>query len=389
MRLVKFGSSMVGWVSLGLASATGTPSAIALSTQYFVYVGTYTGPHSKGIYVFRFNAEEGRAQPPFLAAETANPSFLALAPNGRFLYAVGELGAFDGKKTGAVSAFRINRATGQLALLNQVSSGGPGPCHLTVDATGKWLLVANYGGGSVALLPIQDDGSLSPAVSFHQHQGSSVNPRRQESPHAHGVTLDAANRILIVPDLGLDRFMLYRLDAAAGRLTPNDPPFAQVKPGSGPRHLSFAPDGKHAYGIHELSSTLTAYAYDGSTGSLQELQTVSTLPEDYRGESTTAEIEVHPTGKFVYGSNRGHDSIAVFSRDPQHGTLTPIANVATQGKIPRHFAIDPSGTWLWAANQGSNNLVLFRIEPEQGRLLPAGATVDIGAPVCLKYLPAD
>ncbi|HOA60964.1 MAG TPA: lactonase family protein [Verrucomicrobiota bacterium] len=385
----QLGSLMAGCTSLALAWMAGTPGALAKSTDDLVYVGTYTGSKSKGIYAFRFNAKDGRAETPFLAAETAHPTFLALAPNKRFLYAVGELGTFQGKKAGSVSAFSIDRATGRLDLLNQVSSGGPGPCHLVLDATGKWVLVANYGGGSVALLPIQGNGALGEAVSFHQHQGSSLNPQRQEGPHAHGVTLDAANRVAIVPDLGLDRLMIYRLDAVNGRLTPNDPPHAAVKPGSGPRHLAFAPDYKHAYGINELSSTITVYAYDSAGGSLAEVQTLSTLPDGFDGDNSTAEIEVHPTGKFVYGSNRGHDSIAVFARDLQRGTLERVANVPTQGKAPRNFAIDPTGAWLWAANQGSDNLVLFRIDPERGLLQPAGVTVDIGSPVCVQYVPLD
>ncbi len=383
------GPFMAGCTSLVLAWMAGTPGALAESTESLVYVGTYTGPKSKGIHAFRFHAKDGRAEAPFLAAETAHPTFLALAPNKRFLYAVGELGTFQGKKAGGVSAFSIDRATGRLDLLNQVSSGGPGPCHLMVDATGKWVLVANYGGGSVALLPIQGNGALGEAVSFHQHQGSSVNTQRQEGPHAHGVTLDAANRVAIVPDLGLDRLMIYRLDAAEGRLTAHDPPHAAVQPGSGPRHLAFAPGGKHAYGINELSSTITVYAFESAKGSLAEVQTVSTLPEGFDGNNWTAEIEVHPTGKFVYGSNRGHDSIAVFTRDLQRGTLERVANVPTLGKVPRNFAIDPGGAWLWAANQGSDNLVLFRIDPERGLLQPAGVTVDVGAPVCVQYVPLD
>ncbi|HRZ36006.1 MAG TPA: lactonase family protein [Candidatus Paceibacterota bacterium] len=385
----RLGRIMAGCTALVLAWMAWTPGALAESTEYLVYVGTYTGPKSKGIHAFRFNAKDGRAEAPFLAAETAHPTFLALAPNKRFLYSVGELGTFQGKKAGGVSAFSIDRATGRLELLNQVSSGGPGPCHLVVDATGKWVLVANYGGGSVALLPIQGNGALGEAVSFHQHQGSSLNAKRQEGPHAHGVTLDPANRVAIVPDLGLDRLMIYRLDAAEGRLTPNDPAYAAVKPGSGPRHLAFAPGGKHAYGINELSSTVTVYAYDSAKGSLAEVQTLSTLPDGLDANNSTAEIEVHPTGRFVYGSNRGHDSIAVFARDMQRGTLERVANVPTQGKVPRNFAIAPGGAWLWAANQGSDNLVLFGIDPERGLLQPAGVTVDIGAPVCVQYVPLD
>jgi 6-phosphogluconolactonase len=389
MRLSNHSSRAVGCLLAGLTWLAGTPTTMAKSTRFLVYVGTYTGSNSKGIYAFRFDAKDGRSEAPFLAAEVANPAFLACAPNGRFLYAVGELGTFQGKKTGAVSAFGIDRATGRLGLVNQVSSGGPGPCHLAVDASGKWVLVANYSGGSVAVLPIRNDGGLGEAVSFRQHQGSSVNPRRQEGPHAHGITLDAANRIVVVPDLGLDRHMLYRLDAATGQLVLHEPPFVEVKAGSGPRHLAFAPDGKHAYGINEMASTVTVYAYDKAVGLLKEMQTLSTLPDGYSGETTTAEIEAHPGGKFVYGSNRGHDSIAIFARDQERGTLKLVGNVGTQGKVPRSFAIDPTGEWLWAANQGSNNLALFRLESKAGLLVPTGVTVEIGAPVCVKYLPLD
>lgn len=376
-------------LSIMLALAVLAPELLAKSAQYWVYVGTYTGAKSKGIYAFRFDSQNGQAGEPMLAAEVANPSFLALAPNGRTLCAVGELGSFQGKKTGAVSAFAINRATGQLTLLNQVPSGGPGPCHVTFDATGRWALVANYSGGSVASFPVRTDGSLGDAVSFHQHQGASVNPRRQEGPHAHGATLDPANRLLVVPDLGLDKLMLYDFDAATGKLTPHEPPFVSTQPGSGPRHFVFSPDGRHGYAINEMASTITAYAYNRKAGSFKELGTASTLPEDFRGESTTAEIEVHPTGKFVYGSNRGHDSIAVFARNGRLGTLKGLEHVPTQGAVPRSFAVDPSGKWLWVANQNSDNLVLFRIDPQQGTLQPTGTQVKVGAPVCVKYSPVE
>jgi len=389
MRSTKPRSLWAAGVAIGLTSIATTPAASANPSHYLVYVGTYTGPNSQGVYAFRFDARHGRAEPPFLAAALTNPTFLALGPGRRFLYAVGEASDFRGQKAGAVSALRIDRDSGRLELVNQVSSGGRGPCHLTLDAAGKWVLVANYGGGSVAVLPVQSDGALGDVVSFHQHRGSSVNPRRQEGPHAHGVTLDAANRLAVVPDLGLDRYLLYRLDLATGRLTPHEPPDAQVAPGSGPRHFVFGPESKHAYGINELTSTVTAFRFDRESGTLREIQTVSTLPDDFKGESTTAEIEVHPNGRFVYGSNRGHDSLAVLARDPGTGTLKLLRTVSTQGKVPRHFAIDPSGAWLWAANQGSDRLVLFRLDPESGLPTPTDVTVPVGAPVCVVYLPLD
>lgn len=358
----------------------------AAEGEYFVYIGPYTEAKSRGIYVCRFDTGSGKLSPPMLAAEVSNPSFLAVHPNHRFVYAVSEVARYDGQKSGYVSAFEIDRKTGKLSLLNQVSSRGGGPCHLVVDKTGKNVLVANYGGGSVAVLPIKEDGRLSEASAFVQHSGSSVIPRRQEGPHAHCVTLSPDNRFAFAADLGLDEVLIYRFDAEKGSLAANDPPFSKVSPGAGPRHFAFHPGGKYAYVINELQSTITAFAYDADRGALKELQTISTLPAGYVGDNSTAELQLAPSGKFLYGSNRGHDTIAVFSVNSANGTLAPVEQVSTQGKIPRNFNIDPTGLFLFAANQNSNNVVVFRIDAKTGRLAPTGQVIEVFSPVCVEFV---
>ena len=352
-----------------------------------VYIGTYTGAKSKGIYVSRFDPAAGRLTPPELAAETASPSFLALHPGGRFLYAVGEATNLGGQRGGAVSSFSLDAKTGQLTLLNHQPSGGAGPCHLSVDQTGKCLLVANYGSGSIAALPIRADGALGEPGTVIQHHGSSVNPQRQAGPHAHFITPDPANRFALTCDLGLDRVLVYRLAPEKAALAANDPPFAAVKPGSGPRHFAFHPSGRFVFVINEMGSTLTAFAYDAKRGALKELQTLSTLPAGFTGKSTCAEVQVHPSGDFVYGSNRGHDSIAVFGFDPASGKLTCLEYQPTQGKNPRHFALDPTAQWLLAENQDSDSIVVFRVDSHTGRLTPTGQSVSVGKPVCAVFVP--
>ena len=290
-----------------------------------VYIGTYTDTKSKGIYISHFDPATGRLSPPELAAETKNPSFLAIHPNRHFLYAVGEVDDFGGTKAGAVSAFRLEPESGKLILLNQQPSGGAGPCHLAVDASGKCVLVANYGSGSVAAIPVQADGRLGAPDAAIQHHGSSVNAQRQSGPHAHFIIPDPGNRFALACDLGLDKVLVYRLnpgDAAAPILQPNDPPAVSLKPGSGPRHLAFHPNGRFAYLISEMGWTLTGFSYDGQRGELKDFQTVSTVPPDFSGENLAAEIQVHPSGKFVYGSNRGHNSIVVFAVDETSGRLS-------------------------------------------------------------------
>jgi 6-phosphogluconolactonase len=354
-----------------------------------VYIGTYTGGKSKGIYVSRFDTATGQLTPPELAVATPSPSFLALHPAGSFLYAAGENTRLGGKPVGAVSAFSRDVKTGQLTLLNHQSSGGAGPCHLAVDRTGKCLLVANYGDGSIAALAIQADGTLAEPRTVIQHHGSSLNPERQAGPHAHFIMPDPANRFALTCDLGLDQVLMYRLDAAKSALAANDPPFVAVKPGSGPRHVVFHPSGRFVFLINEMGSTMTTFAYEAGRGTLKEQQTVSTLPEMFEGAKSGAEVQVHPSGRFVYGSNRGHNSIAVFAFDPASGKLTFLECQPTQGKTPRHFALDPTGQWLLAENQDSDSIVVFRVDAKTGRLSPAGQTVSVGAPVCAVFVPTS
>jgi 6-phosphogluconolactonase len=377
---------------LSAFQSCGEPKMTSASNPYVVYFGTYTGAKSKsrGIYLARFDAATGKLGAPELAAETTNPSFLGIHPSLRFLYAVGEIADFGGKKAGAVSAFAIDPATGKLKLINQQPSVGVGPCHVNVDRSGKCVTAANYGGGSVASLPIRDDGSLGEAASFIQHEGSSVNPKRQAAPHAHSVTISPDNRFAFAADLGLDKVLVYKLDPAKATLTPNDPPHAVVPPGSGPRHFAFHPSGRFAYVINEILCTVTAFAYDAGLGALKEIETVSTLPanESVQPGYSTAEVVAHPSGKFLYGSNRGHDTIAVFTVDQAAGKLKLIQNESTQGKTPRNFNLDPTGAWLLAANQGSDTVVVFRVDQQTGRLTPTGQTVEVGAPVCIKFMPA-
>jgi 6-phosphogluconolactonase len=355
--------------------------------KYIAYVGTYTGPQSKGVYAFRFDASTGALTSLGLMAESTNPSFLALDPSGRFLYAANETSNYEGQKSGGVSAFTIDRQTGKLAFLNEVPSGGAGPCYVTLDKTGRYVLVANYDGGSVAVFPVGSDGRLGAASAFVQHTGHGVNPQRQEGPHAHAIELSPDNRFAIAADLGLDELLVYRFDPSHGTLTPNNPPFAKVEPGAGPRHLAFHPNGKFLYVINEMQSSVTAFSYDA--GALHNLGTASTLPKEFKGNNDAAEIAVHPTGRFLYGSNRGDDSIAVFSIDPVAGTLTPVEYASTRGKTPRNFAIDPTGAYLLAANQDSNSIVAFRIDARTGRLTPTGQVLEFPSPVCIVFAAAE
>ena len=350
--------------------------------EWLVYIGTYTRPPSQGIYAWRFEAASGKLTPLGLAAETSNPTVLAVDPKQRFLYAANE------DKAGAISAFAIDPANGRLKLLNQVPSRGSGPCHVAVDPGGKWVFAANYNSGSVAVFPVHEDGTLGEATGFVQHAGSSVNTQRQSGPHAHSANLSPDGRWLLVADLGLDQILSYRVDAVKGTLSPGDPPFTKIAPGSGPRHMAFGRDGRFAYAISEILSTVTVFRYNSARGSLQELQTVQVTPEGYTGPKSSAEIAVDPSGKFLYGSNRGDSTIAVFRIDADKGTLTLVERVSTQGKTPRNFAIDPSGAFLFAANQDSGNVVEFRIDPATGRLTPAGTVLEVANPVCIVFAAA-
>ena len=375
----------------GAARAQAPSAAVAAPDVYWVYVGTYTSGRgenrSQGIYLMDLDMRSGKLGAPRLVARSTDPSFLAIHPSRKFLYSVNELGEFQGHRGGGVSAFAIDPTSGSLTPLNQQSSAGEGPCHLVVDRAGKNVLVANYGSGTVAGLPIEPDGTLRPASSVVQHRGSGADPSRQAGPHAHSINLDAGNRFAVAADLGLDKVFSYAFDAANGKLTPNEPAFAQVAPASGPRHFAFHPAGQFGYVINEMANTVTAFAYDPAKGSLTEIQTISTLPEDFKGTSHTAEVVAHPSGKFLYGSNRGHDSIAIFTIDASTGRLSTAGCEPTQGKNPRNFALDPTGTYLLAENMGSDSIVVFRIDQQTGALRPTGQTVAVSKPVCIRMIP--
>ena len=355
-------------------------------SEYLVYIGTYTGPKSKGIYAYRFNEATGKLTSLGLAAETANPSFLAVDPSLKHLYAVNEVQDYQGAKTGGLSAVAVDNKTGKLTFLNEVASRGTDPCHVSLDKTGHYVMAANYTSGSAAVFQVLPDGRVVESTAFDQRTGSGPNHERQEGPHAHSIGVTPDNRFVLSADLGLDELLAYRFDAAYGTLAPNDPPFTNIHPGSGPRHFAISPDGKFVYVISEMGSMLTVFIYNAAHGTLDELQEISTLPKDFKGENNDAEVAVHPSGKFVYGSNRGHDSIAVFSVDPAKGTLTPVEVVSTGGKEPRNFAINPTGKYLIAANQNSDTLVVFRIDPKSGRLASTGEKADVPSPVCVTFV---
>lgn len=366
---------------------TAAISLAALSTVsaewLHVYLGTYTSGEGsgKGIYRSVLDLETGKLSDPALAAEAKNPSFLEIHPGGKSLYAVSESG-----RDGSVGAYAIDPDTGDLRLLNQQPSGGAGPCHVSIDRMGRNVLVANYGSGSASVIPIRPAGSLAEPTSFVQHEGSSVNPERQKGPHAHSINVSPDNRFAYVADLGIDKIMIYRLDAQEGTIVANRPPFVQLKPGAGPRHFVFHPGGKCAYVINELDCTITAFAYDSTSGALTEVQTVPTLPEGCAGRNACAEIRVYPSGRFLYGSNRGHDSIVVYRIDEAEKPLTFVEHETAGIKTPRSFNIDPTGTFCLVANQGSDSVVVFRVDHQTGALEPTGHKVAVPKPVCVRFL---
>lgn len=362
------------------------PQSISRGGESLVFFGCNNARRSKGIHVSRLDLATGKLSAPELVAECATSSFLAIHPNGQFLYSVDDTN-FDGKGNGSVRAFAIDRSTGKLTPRNRVASHGATPAHLVVDGRGKNVLVANYNSGSAAVLPVKEDGSLAEASSVVQHSGSGRDPSRQRGPHAHSINVSPDNRFAIVADLGLDNVFVYRFYSDKGLLEPNDPPYVKVAPGAGPRHFAFHRDGRFAYVINEMASTVTAFAYDRPRGVLKELQTITTLPKDFAGRSTTAEVQVHPSGRYLYGSNRGHDSVAVFSIDAREGTLTLVEITPTQGKTPRNFGIDPTGAFLLAAHQDTDNVVVFRVDAKTGRVTPTGQILEVGSPVCIKFLP--
>ncbi len=351
-----------------------------------VYIGSYTSNGGEGIYQFSLDPSDGALKLQHVLAGVVNPSYLIIDAKGRNLYAVNEVDTYYGKPGGALSAFAIEPGSGQLRFLNQQPSQGGGPCHLALDKAGRFLMVANYGGGNLAVFPVMPEGSLGP-VAFRQiHEGSGPITSRQESPHPHFVSADPFNRHVLAVDLGIDRIMAYSFDAERGSMRPAVSPFTTSKPGSGPRHLAFHPGGKWAYVIHELEARVSHYAYNGLNGSLAEMQSVSCLPPESAGENYGSGILVEPGGRFLYVSNRGHDSIAHFDIRPEDGSLAYAGYTGTRGKFPRHFTIEPSGRFLLAANQRSDSVSVFRIHPDTGSLEWTGHEVSVPSPVCVRVL---
>ena len=366
-----------------------------MSSGYYVYVGTYTHPilfgtgqilegKGEGIYLFRMDPETGRLTRQETTTGVVNPSYLTLDPARRHLYAVNELKTFGGMASGAVSAFRVEPETGRLTFLNQKSTGGTDPCHVVVNDRSTQVFVSNFMSGSVCVFPIQPDGTLGDASQFIQHSGSSVHPKRQRGPHAHSLIFDKHNRFAFVPDLGMDKLMVYKTDFDKGRLSPAKVPFVSVQPGAGPRHCVFHPSGRYCYLIQELDSTLSAYRYNPNDGTFELLQTVPTVVSDgFTGDNTCADVQILPKGRFVYGSNRGHDSIVIYRIDQETGRLSFVGMESTRGRTPRNFAIDPTGRFLLAANQDSDNIIVFRIDPETGMLSAVDQTA-VPTPVCVR-----
>ncbi|HYL98436.1 MAG TPA: lactonase family protein [Blastocatellia bacterium] len=378
----------LGAMNLCLPSSMRNIGAAPFDREVPFFVGTYTSSgKSKGIYACKLNVNTGALRLVGVTSGVVDPSFLTIDRHGKHLYAVNELSEYNGKPGGAVSGFGIDRGTLELSMLNQQPSLGASPCHIAMDPSGKFAVVANYGGGSIALIAIKEDGGLEPPTFLIHHNGSSVNPKRQEAPHAHCVAFDRGGRFLLAADLGLDKIMTYKLDTAVGKLIAGDPPSTGVRAGSGPRHIAFHPRRDYVYVINELDSTVTAFAYDPDRGALRELQSISTLPKSFSGENTAAEIQVSPSGRFLYGSNRGHDSVAVFGIDNGSGQLSLLDHTPSRGATPRNFAIEPSGKYLLVANQNSDNIVAFAVDPEGGVLMDTNQSLDIPRPVCITFLP--
>jgi len=386
MTVLRAMREIIGLLVLAFPILAMNATRAAETGEYLLFVGTYTANESKGIYAYRFVPASNELTPLGLVAETPNPSFLTIDATGRFLYAVNELEKYKGESSGSVSAFVIDRKRGKLSLLNEVSSRGTDPCYVSMDQSGKYVLVANYGSGSVVVFPVLKDGSLGKVSSFVQHMGSGPDRERQKGPHAHWIGVTSENRFVMAADLGIDQVLVYRFNEKPGILSANHPASVAMEPASGPRHLDFHPNGKFVYVLSELQSKINVFSYDSRQGTLQPLQHIATVPKEFSETNYPAEIRVHPNGKFLFASNRGHDSIAVFSIDQRNGTLRPVGHFFTQGKKPRNFEIDPSGTHLFVANQDSGNIVIFDIDQTTGKLTPTGQVLHLDSPVCLKFM---
>lgn len=376
----KTGSNFTRCFALLLTAVSIALASPALAADLFVYFGSHSKGPNIGFSLAHFDTDTGHLTTPVFLQEAVAPAYFTIHPDGRHLYTC------NSDPGSSVSAYAIDPATARLTLLNEKPSGGGEPCYAGLDATGRFLMIANYSAGNIAVFALRPDGSLGERTAFVQHTGSSINPDRQTQPHAHTIRVDANNRFVLVADLGVDKLFVYRFDPKTGGLQPNDPPFVTVPPGSGPRHLAFHPNGRHVYLINELSSTIIHFGWNADRGVLTPLETVSTLPEDFKGTSTCAEVLIHPSGKFVYATNRGHDSVAVFSVGARTGRLTPIQHIPTRGKTPRNCEFDPTGKWLLVSNHDSNNAVVFGIDPKSGRLTQTGEPVTVPSPFCERFL---
>lgn len=347
----------------------------------FVYFGTHRSGTKIGFSLAHFDTDTGALTKPEFLLESPAPAFFTIHPDGRHLYTC------NSGSPGAVSAYEIESHTGHLKFLNRVPAGGPDTSYVSLDQTGHYVLAANYSGGNIAVFAIKPDGSLGERTAFVQHTGSSVNPQRQTHAYAHSIIVDPSNRFALVADLGVDKVFVYRFNEKDGSLATNNPPFVNIKPGSGPRHVKFHPNGRWVYVISEIASTVTAFNWDSTNGTLTEFQTVSALPADFKGTNTCAEIVVHPNGKFLYASNRGDDSLAVFAIDQTTGRLTPIERVSSGGNTPRNFAFDPTGNWIICSNHGSDVAVVFRADENTGKLAQTGQPMPVPYPFCERFLP--
>ncbi len=366
-----------------MAAASAAPALFAQKKPMLLFIGVYTNNSNKGISSAHFDPATGAITDLAIAAETPNPTFLELHPSGKFLYAINEIGNYEGQRAGSICAFSIDRDSGKLTQLNRVTAKGSGPCHVNLDHSGRMAMLANYGSGSVASYRILPDGKLSDPVSFFQHQGNGPNKGRQEGPHAHSINPTPDNKYAVACDLGTDEIFIYAIKPEAGSMSEHKS--VRLAPGSGPRHFAWHPNKRYGYCVNELNSTVTALNYLPE-GDLDEIHTVSTLPEGFKGQNFPAEIRVHPSGKWLYASNRGEDSIAAFNIDSKTGKIAPMGNTPTKGVMPRNFFIEPSGRWLLAANQRSNNIVIFAIDAKTGKLQPADKGLTVGQPVCLRTL---
>ncbi|MDZ7900329.1 MAG: lactonase family protein [Arcicella sp.] len=355
------------------------PSKKPTNNDFYLLVGTYTSGKSEGIYTFKFNVKTGEFTPKSIAKNIKNPSFLAISPDSKYVYSAGET-----DKEGSVHSFEFDKKTGILTPLTTQSAHGNYPCYVAIDKTGKWVICGNYGAGNLSVFPVETDGSLGKATQTIQHEGKSINPGNQESPHVHSINIASNNVDVFVADLGMDKIVTYSLDAKTGKLSSGNPPFTKIKNGSGPRHFEFHPNGKFAYCIQEISGEVVAFEY--KKGALNTIQTISTKPADLKGDLNCADLHISPDGKFLYGSNRVHDSLVIYAVDAKTGKLTYVAHQSVLGKKPRNFVIAPSGNFVLVANQDSDNVVIFKRDIMKGTLTPTGKEIAVPNPVCLKMV---